>query len=305
MLTHRPSIGPLRVRVLQFFGADVNLTEVRGLVCRPQDQGDVIALLTHCFLERANDWDWLDWSCIRDVGATRHRLAQSGAIDRDDLIPSYHLLALPATWEELRASRPRNIKESLRKCYNSLKRAGLSFVFRVVECPDETPSALDIFFELHAQRARAVGTVEHPDVFAAPRERAFLAEYARCMAKRGQLRIFQLEIAGKVVATRVGFVFGDELYLYYSGYDMSWAKFSVMTTLVAESLKWAVNQRLKIVNLSAGRDVSKDRWDPKAVTFCSAVQIAPTRRASVAFRAYHAATRLRQKDSRLARLLAR
>src|SRR5207245_1667111 len=83
MLTHRPSIGPLGVRILQFFGADTNVTEVRGLICRPQDQGDVIAILTRSFMERANDWDWLDWGCIRETGAARHRLTQSGAIERD------------------------------------------------------------------------------------------------------------------------------------------------------------------------------------------------------------------------------
>src|ERR1022692_3420743 len=30
MLTERPSIGPLRIRVLQFFGSDPNVTELRG-----------------------------------------------------------------------------------------------------------------------------------------------------------------------------------------------------------------------------------------------------------------------------------
>jgi hypothetical protein len=149
MLTHRPSIGPVRIRTLQFFGADPNITEVRGLVCRPQDQADVIAVLTRCFQARERDWDWLDWGCVRDTGATRQRLAQSGAVERELQLPGYHL-ALPGTWEEFRASRSRNIKESLRKCYNSLKRSGKSFTFRVVERPDETPAALDTFFELHA-----------------------------------------------------------------------------------------------------------------------------------------------------------
>src|SRR5260370_254453 len=110
---------------------------------------------------------------------------------RDELLPYIGRDAAStrtATWAECHTSRPRNLTESLRKCYNSLKRGGVSFVFRVVELPDETAAALDIFFELHAQRARAVGTVEHRDVFAAPRARAFLSEYARRMADRGQLR---------------------------------------------------------------------------------------------------------------------
>ena len=96
---------------------------------------------------------------------------------------------------------------------------------------------------------------------------------------------------------------GDELYLYYSGYDINWARFSVMTTVVAESIKWAIAHRLKIINLSHGHDISKIRWDPKAVMFCSALRLSSTRRARLAFRAYHVAKRMYQVDSRLGKLL--
>ena len=52
------------------------------------------------------------------------------------------------------------------------------------------------------------------------------------MAKYGCLRIFEIEIGGAVVATRLGFVLGKELYIYYGGYHPNWGKYSIMTTLV-------------------------------------------------------------------------
>ena len=38
MLTQRPGAGPVRVRLLQFMGADPNITEVRGALCDPSHE---------------------------------------------------------------------------------------------------------------------------------------------------------------------------------------------------------------------------------------------------------------------------
>src|SRR4051812_30716045 len=57
LISRRPSLGPIRVRQLQFFGADPNITEQRGLLALPGWQGQAYrALLDHA-LEHAGDWD--------------------------------------------------------------------------------------------------------------------------------------------------------------------------------------------------------------------------------------------------------
>jgi CelD/BcsL family acetyltransferase involved in cellulose biosynthesis len=302
MRTSRPAVGPFRARMLQFFGTDPNVTEMRGLVCRPQDQDEVMKALTRNFIDNRDDWDWIDWGGVRDTDGVARWLRRSGAIGRDRRIPVFHV-PLPATWDELKARLSRNMKEALRKCYNSLKRAGHEFVFRVVEHPQDVPAALQTFFRLHASRHAAADTVAHNDVFASDHDRAFLEEYALHMAERGALRIFQLDIGGQVVATRVGFLLGEELYLYYSGYDVAWGQYSVMTTVVAEAIKWAIDQRLRTANLSTGRDQSKLRWSPEEVVYTSAVQLSPTRRSKMVFHAYHDVLRLR-RESQFGKLLA-
>jgi CelD/BcsL family acetyltransferase involved in cellulose biosynthesis len=284
MITERPSVGPLRVRILQCLGADRNVTEIRSLVYRPEHQGQVLQSLVQYFAANPVGWDWVDWGVFReDTWADDVKLLPGVICDRQ--LIDYQLF-LPRTWEEFRSTRSRNVKESLRKCYNSLKRAGLAPALQVVGEPEECAAALKTFARLHAERARAVNTVTHPDVFRAPQDRGFLGEYALEMAKRGQLRIFQLHISGQIVATRIGFLMGNELYLYYSGYSTEWAKFSVMTTLLAETLKWAIDQRIYTVNLSTGSDVSKLRWSPTPVVLRSALQIAPAARARLAFGTY-------------------
>jgi CelD/BcsL family acetyltransferase involved in cellulose biosynthesis len=59
-----------------------------------------------------------------------------------------------------------------------------------------------------------------------------------------------------------------------------------MTVLMSEVFKWAFEHAVERVNLSTGRDQSKQRWKPREVLFGNAVQISPTWRARAAFGAF-------------------
>jgi CelD/BcsL family acetyltransferase involved in cellulose biosynthesis len=282
MLTERPANGPLRCRSLAFFGGDKNVTELRGLICAPEHEaGATRALLAH-FDRRSDEWDWFSWNGVRSNTEAHAVLHAAENFEWRGETTDY-VLPLPSTWEEFRAGRSRNIKESLRKCYNSLERASHTFSFRAVSDPLELPLALQHFFALHARRANAPHLVRHEDVFATTQARKLLLDLAASTSETAQLRVFQLAIAGKVVASRLGFLMGDELYLYFSGYEPDWGAFSVMTTTVAESIKWAIEHKFRLVNLSPGTDVSKTRWGASAITTCEGVLLSRTRRGRLAF----------------------
>jgi CelD/BcsL family acetyltransferase involved in cellulose biosynthesis len=276
MRTARPAVGPLRLRELQLFGADQNITELRRVLCRPEDHVCVMRALHGYFLQRAGEWDRVQWCGLRAEALAVPRPRHGSELVWERPVRDYYL-PLPPAWDQLKSRLSRNMKEALRKCYNSLAHRGIEFTLRVVSRPADAASALERFFELHAQRACATDTVPHANVFATARARAFLCEYGQRMAERDQLRIFELEIAGETVATRVGFELDDDLYLYYSGYACAWGKHSVMTTLVAEAIRWAITQRLKGVNLSTGHDRAKTRWKPDEIVLWDRVLRSPTR----------------------------
>jgi CelD/BcsL family acetyltransferase involved in cellulose biosynthesis len=98
-------------------------------------------------------------------------------------------------------------------------------------------------------------------------------------AARGQARVFEIEIGGQVVASRLAFVMDESIYLYFSGYRQDWGKYSVMTTVTAEALKRSIEEGVKLVNLSFGRDQSKTRWDPKELMYLGAYQPSESLRA--------------------------
>ena len=133
-------------------------------------------------------------------------------------------------------------------------------------------------------RAAQEDTVKHANVFDGAQARALLRDYCLALAARGALRIFQLVIDDKVVATRIGFVLGDEIYFYFSGYDFAYSRFSVMTTTVAEALKHSIEHGVRLVNLSTGTDVSKTRWRPQQIFYHGGYEVFAAVKSRAAFR---------------------
>jgi CelD/BcsL family acetyltransferase involved in cellulose biosynthesis len=244
-------------------GADPAITEIRSSLVQPGHEAAVAEAL-HGSLSNAHDWDWIQWLGPPDLFS--EALARLRGLQWQ-AAPSSYVLDLPATWEEFRAGLKRNIRESLRHCYNSLKRDGHTFTLTQVGSPEQVKEALDRLFVLHAMRAGMPDTTLHPNRFAGAGVRQFLHEVCGALAARDLVRMFELTIGGRVVASRIGFEVGDSLYLYYSGFDPEWSKYSVMTTCVAEAIKYAIARGLKTVNLSPGNDISKTRWSPREVPY--------------------------------------
>jgi CelD/BcsL family acetyltransferase involved in cellulose biosynthesis len=284
VICHQPAHGPLRLRVLQFFGAsDGSITEHRRIICRPEDETEVIQSFTQYLYGLKANWDLFLWTGLRAQDIARNQQLNGLKVYRK--IPEY-VVSLPASWDVLRASLSRNMREKVRKSYKTLARDGHAFVFRAVEQPLEIPAAIDRFLALHAARAQFPNASKHRDYFKQAPHRAFIIDCTSYAAQRDKLLIFELEIGGKVIASRLAFVFGSDMYFYYSGFDPSWSKHSVMTTLMCESFKWAIARGVRLVNLSTGKDASKLRWKPCELFFHDAALVSPTLRGRVAFQAF-------------------
>jgi CelD/BcsL family acetyltransferase involved in cellulose biosynthesis len=270
LITSRPAKGPLRIRELRFFGADANITELRGIACTSTDYDRALAALLRLTTTNRHNWQLLTWSGLRHSQDEWRDAGYPPLVWRRQT--SDFCLKMPANWEAFRGALPRNVRESIRKCTNSLRRDGHDAALRIVAGAEPARDALDTFFRLHRARANAPNTTVHADAFYGRHSRSFLREYVAHSATRGELRIFQLVIDGTVVATRIGFLLGRDLYLYYSGYDPAWARYSVMTTVLIEILKWSIQNGVDVVNLSTGEDESKTRWRPSVTVFHEAAQ---------------------------------
>jgi len=272
LILTRRAVGPVTIGTLDLLGADPAITEIRTSIIEPGYEARAIWAIRRKLAD-VREVDWLNWGVVSDA----HALALSICADLKIQRPLLnYVLDLPRSWDEFHSHLKRNIRESIRHCYNSLKRDGLAYELRIAREPPDVKDALERFFALHAMRADFFGTVVHRNNFAKPRARRFLHAVCGLLSARGMVRVFQLAIRGEVVALRIGFVVGDSLYLYYSGFDPRWSKYSIMTTTVVEAIKHAIHQGLRTIDLSPGRDVSKTRWGPREFALNQAVQISPS-----------------------------
>lgn len=67
MRTFSPGFGPPVLRMVQFFGTDPALTEVRGLICRPKDEAAAVEALVEHFLTRRDEWDVFRWAGLGEA----------------------------------------------------------------------------------------------------------------------------------------------------------------------------------------------------------------------------------------------
>ena len=301
LILTRRALGPLKIRSLDLVGTDPAFTEIRSSLIKPGYETRV-AWAVQRRLAAVRSIDWVRWSGIS--GTFGDALAVSAKLTWQSPLLDY-VLDLPPSWDALRANLKRNIRESIRHCYNSLKRDGISFEMRIAAAPAEVDAALSRFFELHALRANLTGTVAHPNVFCTARSREFLRDVCGRLAARNMVRVFQLVIGGEVVATRVGFVVQDSLYMYYSGYDGRWSDYGVMTTTLVEAIKHAIGLGLASVNFSTGNDVSKTRWGVREVKYARAVEIRASHLSRFAWGAFQRATQDSSRHSWLGRLSRR
>jgi CelD/BcsL family acetyltransferase involved in cellulose biosynthesis len=267
LILTRRSLGPLKVGTLSLIGADPRLTEIRSPLVKAGYERLCVRAV-HESVAKVRDWDWIQWSGINEALAdaiSRETTPQWCTISND------YVLDLPSSWEEFRAGLKRNVRESLRHCYNSLKRDGHVFEFVVAREREEVRKALGRFLDLHAMRAKMTRGAKHPNRFSGRSLQDFLYDVCNSLAARDAVRLFQLRIGSQIVASRIGFVVGSSIYLYYSGFDPAWGRYSVMTTTVSEAFKYAIANGFKTVNLSLTREQSKLRWRPRLVEFRTAL----------------------------------
>jgi len=297
LIRTRRRIGPVNITSVDLLGADPAITEIRGVLIESGYESRS-AWAVQRELQGRETFNWVQWLGIS--GVFGEALAVGAELQWQPPLLDY-VLDLPPSWEELRAKMKRNLRESIRHCYNSLKRDGHAFELRVMQRPEDIAGAIDRFFALHAERARLTDTVEHPDHFKSSLSRRFLRDLCDRMAQRGAVRIFQLCINAEIIATRIGFVVENSLYMYYSGYDPRWSKYGVMTTTLVEAVKYAISQGFSSMNLSPGTDVSKTRWAPRVVPFARAAQVAPSQLSRMAWNLYSRARTNGLSSARLQR----
>jgi CelD/BcsL family acetyltransferase involved in cellulose biosynthesis len=214
-----------------------------------------------------------DW-----FGETRFSVAAlPGLRDTDALSPwirehtvargtktEYLYRGVGATWDEFTRSLNKSLRDNVKYYPNLLRRAGHTMAFTSAGSPHEVIEYLPMLFDLHRARARAPMRVLHQDYFAQPQRRAFFRSVCPALAALGRLRIGVLWLDATPVAAQMWLENLDTLFLYYSGYEPAWSRFSVGLIATVESLRSSMIERgVRRIEFLAGGGQFKERWDPE------------------------------------------
>ncbi|MEY4514625.1 MAG: hypothetical protein RLZZ450_6747, partial [Pseudomonadota bacterium] len=129
------------------------------------------------------------------------------------------ILQLSDSWEQTRKNLKRNVKESIRRSQNRLKRDGRAWATRHLEFDALDVAAVDRLLTLHRARAAAPQAgVHHPDAFTSSKARAFLRTLLPELSRRGAASIFELTLDGQTHASQLALHAPGASYVYASGF---------------------------------------------------------------------------------------
>jgi CelD/BcsL family acetyltransferase involved in cellulose biosynthesis len=187
------------------------------------DQERVCLTLFLDYLESMN-WHHIDLQSLLPHSTVLSHLAPlarekdySVEITKEDVSPQ---VILPQSWEDYLSRLKGKERHELRRKLRRLSQVK-SARYYTVEDRDLLSRDLEDFFKLFQQSG------PEKMEFMTNQMRGFFKAMARSLAEKGYLRLSFLEVDGIRVAAVICFDYGNELYLYNSGYDPGYAFLSV------------------------------------------------------------------------------
>jgi CelD/BcsL family acetyltransferase involved in cellulose biosynthesis len=186
-------------------------------------------------------------ACAR-VNATR----RSWHADEWESSPTFQV-HVPSSWDAYLRTLSTRSRRDILYDRRYLRRTHPSTLFTW----DSSVEGLESFIRLHTVRWQAAG---RPGSFASPEARAFIGDVAQHWMARRALRVGLLRVDGQAVAAIAAALARDRLFLLYFGRDPRYGRLSVGSVALGYCVEGAIENGLRIVDLSRGADAYKVRW---------------------------------------------
>jgi CelD/BcsL family acetyltransferase involved in cellulose biosynthesis len=174
---------------------------------------------------------------------------------------------LPPTVAAFESALKRNVRESIRRSRNRLKKADSQWSLRRTRPADPGfEKALADLVALHQQRAQLPGHKRHANVFDDPRYAAFLFAVASTDAARDLMTIYHLQVGDRVLAAQLVVHAPGTSMLLTSGMHPDGWDLSPMALITKEIICDEIVAGRSRLNHSAGPDTGKLRWSEALVT---------------------------------------
>lgn len=241
------------IEPLAYGGADYT-----GLILSQRENECVQSLLKH--LLTYDDWDFIQIYDLRGTSIIPSLLKKmSKAIPRFEAIEgkSCPYITLPSSLDALmRKLRPK-FRKNLRRCMRKLQKDCGRIELKTYDQFGSVAEATNIFFKLHQERWKAIG---RPGALATQEVRDFHTEVATLFANKGWLALYLLTLNDEPIAVEYGFEYERKIYSVLSGFDPSYAKYSVGNLRFLKIIERSINRGLEEYDFMKGDEAYKFEW---------------------------------------------
>jgi len=188
-----------------------------------------------------------DSPTVRALPSVCEDLGLSLAVELEDVCPR---VVLPGSWEEYLAGLNKKDRHELRRKLRRLPDGG-DVSLQVLEAPADVEAALDDFLHLH------VTSRAEKAAFMTTQMARFFRARVSALAREGLLEMIFLTLDGVKTAGVLCFRAEEELLLYNSGYDPTYAGLAVGLLSKALALQHAIERGFKRFDFLRGAEPYK------------------------------------------------
>lgn len=235
------------------FLSSTDVSDYQDFISVRGRERDVLSVI--CGHLQSVDWEQIDLRSIRHDSPTLRHLPEI-AIDQGweytvQVEDSCPIVDLPADWESYIASLSKKDRHELRRKMRRLE-ATQDFSWYVAPPAADAAKYIDTFLRLcRLSREEKARFLEDQRV------ETFFRNIIRRFLPSGLLKIYVMEISGRSVSVALCFDQGEELWLYNSGFDPSYANLSVGLLLKALCIRDAIESGKKRFDFLRGREPYK------------------------------------------------
>jgi CelD/BcsL family acetyltransferase involved in cellulose biosynthesis len=225
------------------------------------DHGDILAES-----ESAADILWrfvrtqgcFDLALIKDIRKTdkaSHAIGSSARLRTEH--KNFFLTLNYSSAGDWLAAQSKKLRSDVQRKFKKLHTrgsAGFSFYQQGQALPTQVVDAL------YEQKHKWVAARYGKGCFMRPEMRDFLLAYAADAAQKGILYLGWLSCDQEIVAAHMGFIHNNTLYLYISSYNDAYSDFSPGNMMLAETIKYAIEQKCVEVDFMRGDEDYKQRF---------------------------------------------
>ena len=280
---------------LRAIGSRDRVTEQLDLIAEPALRQAVLDALQDWLHTEAWSWVWLPQ--LRP-GDRLQRWFAEHVVEDGEIVFDHHVL--PGSWDEMELKLHKSMRSNTRYYPKLMRREGHPHSFEIATGSEAVSRALPLLWDLHTARAAAPTAIRHLDYLKPANRRAFLAEVAPRLAARGELKIGLVSVHGRAIAAQMFLERAGVIYVYYSGFDPEWSKYSPAMICTSEIFKDAIGRGLERVEFLRGRNHWKSRWGTEQRT---EREVAVARRVRLATGRFAVSRRWREARRRIANRL--